>query len=76
MNKIDYIIDSHMNDLVSDLQLLIRQPSVSARNHGVLECSILVKKIMEKAGIKTELLFPEQTKGSSKANSFNIDPET
>lgn len=62
-----------MNDLVSDLQLLIRQPSVSAKNHGVLECSILVKKIMEKAGIKTELLFPEQTKGNSKANSFNID---
>ena len=52
-----------MNDFISDLQLLIRQPSVSAKNHGVVECSSLVKKIMEKAGIKTELLFPQQTKG-------------
>ena len=45
-----------MNDLVSDLQLLIRQPSVSAKKNGLLECSHLVKKIMEKAGIETELL--------------------
>ena len=65
-----------MNDLVSDLQLLIRQPSVSAKNNGVLECSHLVKKIMEKAGIKTELLFPQPKNGSFKDNNFTIDPET
>ncbi len=64
-----------MNDLVSDLQLLIRQPSVSAKNNGVLECSHLVKKIMEKAGIKTELLFPQPKNGSFKDNNFTIDPE-
>jgi acetylornithine deacetylase/succinyl-diaminopimelate desuccinylase-like protein len=64
-----------MNDLVSDLQLLIRQPSVSAKNNGILECSHLVKKIMDKAGIKTELLFPQQTEGSDKSNSFSLDPE-
>ena len=64
-----------MNDLVSDLQLLIRQLSVSAKNNGVLECSHLVKKIMEKAGIKTELLFPQPKNGSFKDNNFTIDPE-
>jgi len=64
-----------MDDLISDLQLLIRQPSVSAKNNGVLECSHLVKKIMEKAGIKTELVFPQQTKASGKYNSFNINSE-
>jgi len=65
-----------MNDLISDLQLLIRQPSVSAKNNGVLECSHLVKKIMEKAGIKTELLFPPQPKnGICKDNNFTTDPE-
>ncbi|HEU4482900.1 MAG TPA: M20/M25/M40 family metallo-hydrolase [Nitrososphaeraceae archaeon] len=74
-NNIYSIIDSHMNDLVSDLQLLIRQPSVSAKNNGVLECSHLVKKIMEKAGIKTELLFPQPKNGSFKDNNFTIDPE-
>ena len=60
-----------MNDLISDLQLLIRQPSVSAKNNGVVECSRLVKKIMEKAGIKTELLFPQQKNAIYKDNNFN-----
>jgi acetylornithine deacetylase/succinyl-diaminopimelate desuccinylase-like protein len=75
LNKIDFIIDSNMNDLVSDLQLLIRQPSVSAKNTGVLECSHLVKKIMEKAGIKTELFFPQQTKARPKSSGFSINSE-
>ena len=64
-----------MKDLISDLQILIRQPSVSAKNNGVFECSILVKNIMEKAGIKTELLFPQQKKDSVKDNNFNTDPK-
>jgi len=46
-----------MNDLVTDLQMLIRQPSVSAKKNGVFECANLVKKVMEKAGIRTELLY-------------------
>ncbi|HEX2487332.1 MAG TPA: hypothetical protein VHJ57_01965, partial [Nitrososphaeraceae archaeon] len=75
MNKIDYLIDSHMEDLISDLQILIRQPSVSARNNGVLECSLLVKNLMEKAGIKTELLFPQQKKDIVTDNNFNIEPK-
>ena len=46
-----------MNDLISDLQILIRQPSVSAKQKGMIECATLLKKIMEKAGINTELIY-------------------
>ena len=49
-------IDTHMDNLISDLQTLIRQPSVSAKNEGIEECAVLVKKILEKAGIKSEIL--------------------
>ena len=49
-------IDSHMNSLVSDLQVLIRQPSVSAKNEGIEDCAILVKKLLQKSGIKSEIL--------------------
>ena len=65
-----------MNDLISDLQLLIRQPSVSAKNNGMIECSHLVKKIMENAGIKTELLFPPLKNESCKDNNFDTVNET
>ena len=41
-------VDSHMDDLISDLQTLIRQPSVSAKNEGIEECASLVKKLLKK----------------------------
>lgn len=49
-------IDSHMPGLVSELQTLIQQPSVSAKNEGIEECAQLVKKILEKSGIQSEIL--------------------
>jgi acetylornithine deacetylase/succinyl-diaminopimelate desuccinylase-like protein len=49
-------IDTNMNHLISELQTLIRQPSVSAKNEGIEECAQLVKKILEKSGIKSEIL--------------------
>lgn len=55
MNALKHI-NSHMDDLISDLQFLIRQPSVSAKNEGIEECSILVKKLLKKAGVKSEIL--------------------
>ena len=45
-----------MDDLVSDLQTLIRQPSVSAKNEGIEECAKLVQKLLKKSGIKSEIL--------------------
>ncbi len=49
-------VDSHMNELISDLQMLIRQPSVSAKNEGIEECAKLVQKILKKSGVKSEIL--------------------
>jgi acetylornithine deacetylase/succinyl-diaminopimelate desuccinylase-like protein len=45
-----------MNNLISELQTLIQQPSVSAKNEGIEECARLVKKILEKSGIHSEIL--------------------
>lgn len=55
MNALKHI-DSHMPGLISELQTLIQQPSVSAKNEGIEECAQLVKKILEKSGIKSEIL--------------------
>ena len=49
-------IDKNKNSLLTDLQTLIHQPSISAKNEGIKECSILVSKILKKSGIKTEIL--------------------
>ncbi|MDE1726560.1 MAG: M20/M25/M40 family metallo-hydrolase [Thaumarchaeota archaeon] len=45
-----------MSALISDLQKLIRQPSVSAKNLGLEECARLVAQIMKKSGIRAEIL--------------------
>jgi len=49
-------VDSNLNDLILDLQTLIRQPSVSAKNEGIEECAKLVKKLLKKSGLKSEIL--------------------
>ncbi len=49
-------VDSNINNLISDLQTLIRQPSVSAKNEGIEECAKLVKKLLKKSGLKSEIL--------------------
>ena len=49
-------VDNHRNKLLTDLQALIRQPSISAKNEGIEECSILVSKMLKKAGISSEIL--------------------
>ena len=46
-----------MSGLVSDLQTLIRQPSVSAKKQGLMECANLVAQIMRQAGINSEVLY-------------------
>ena len=49
-------VDKNMPDLLKDLQTLIRQPSISAKNEGIEECAVLVSKILKKSGIKSEVL--------------------
>lgn len=49
-------VDKNFSSLVSDLQKLIQQPSVSAKNLGLEECSRLIVQMMRKSGIKSEIL--------------------
>ncbi len=49
-------IDSHVPGMVSDLQRLVRQPSVSARNEGIEECAELVAGMLESSGADAEIL--------------------
>jgi acetylornithine deacetylase/succinyl-diaminopimelate desuccinylase-like protein len=63
---INTTVDSEMKGLVSDLQTLIRQPSVSARRVGVLECANLVAHIMLKSGINSEVLYLDDLKNDKK----------
>ena len=56
MKKVLHWVDSNMNSLVSSLQTLIRQPSVSAKNEGIEDCAKLVSKMLKKSGIKSEIL--------------------
>ena len=59
MNVLKHV-DNHMGDLISDLQKLIQQPSVSAKNEGIEECAKLVKKLLKSSGVKSEILrFPK-----------------
>jgi acetylornithine deacetylase/succinyl-diaminopimelate desuccinylase-like protein len=57
MSVINAQVDSEMGNLISDLQSLIRQPSISARKQGLPECANLVARIMNKAGINAEVLY-------------------
>lgn len=56
MNKVLRHVDSNMAGLVSDLQELIRQPSVSAKNQGIEKCATLVRKLLKKSGISPQIL--------------------
>ena len=56
MSKLNLHVDSSSDDIIADLQLLIRQPSVSAIKEGLVECANVVASIMGKAGITTEIM--------------------
>ena len=49
-------VDKNKSRLISQLQTLVRQPSVSAKNEGIEECAKLVVKIMKKNGIHSQIL--------------------
>ena len=55
-NKIFKFVDNNLNELITELQVLRRQPSVSAKNEGIEECAKLVSKILKKSGIPSEIL--------------------
>ncbi len=53
-------VDKNFSNIISDLQKLIRQPSVSAKNLGLEECSRLIVHMMKKSGISAELLYTKK----------------
>ena len=55
MNPLKHV-DAHMDDLIMDLQTLIQQPSVSAKNEGIEKCAKLVQKLLKKSGVNSEIL--------------------
>jgi len=57
LSAINAVVDYEMPGLISDLQTLIRQPSVSAKKQGLVECANLVTQTMRKAGINSEVLY-------------------
>ena len=60
LSILDRMVDSEMDSMIADLQSLVRQPSVSAKNQGLAECANLVSVIMRKAGIKSEVLYLDE----------------
>jgi acetylornithine deacetylase/succinyl-diaminopimelate desuccinylase-like protein len=56
MKEILKHVDGNMGSLVSDLQTLIRQPSVSAKNQGIEQCAVLVSRLLKKAGVSPQIL--------------------
>jgi acetylornithine deacetylase/succinyl-diaminopimelate desuccinylase-like protein len=56
MNKVFRHIDSHKDEYVEELQVLCRQPSVSAQNKGITECVNLLKGMMVEAGIAVKVV--------------------
>ena len=54
-------VDDNQDRLIENLQVLLRQPSIASTNTGIDECSKLMKKTMEDAGITTTI-YP--TEGS------------
>ncbi|MGN6708528.1 MAG: M20/M25/M40 family metallo-hydrolase [Candidatus Nitrosocosmicus sp.] len=68
--------DDTMKELISDLQVLIRQPSVSALYQGLDECALLLSKMMNKAGINTELLYLDNRKLDNDKNIIKKNKNT
>ena len=48
--------DKHKNKFVSELEEIVKQPSISAQNIGLKECAELVRNKMSELGIKTRLI--------------------
>lgn len=44
-------IDQHADESISDLQRLLRQPSVAAQNHGMVETAAMVEEMLRGLGM-------------------------
>lgn len=51
-------IDARQDEIVAELQLLLRQPSISAQNVGLAECAALLRHQMEDNGVTDARILP------------------
>ncbi|MFL6440596.1 MAG: M20/M25/M40 family metallo-hydrolase, partial [Nitrososphaeraceae archaeon] len=63
-----------MEDLISDLQTLIRYPSVSAKRQGLVDCAKSVAGIMDKAGIKSQVLYSDSVSSGNNSDYLPAPP--
>ena len=63
-----------MKGLVSDLQTLIRHASVSARKQGLVDCAKCVADIMDKAGIRSEVLYFDNVSLGHNSKHVTVPP--
>src|SRR5258706_6399208 len=55
-NKIDAYLEKNMDQSLGELKRYVSPPSISAENIGLKECSQLVNKMLEKRGLKAEVM--------------------
>jgi acetylornithine deacetylase/succinyl-diaminopimelate desuccinylase-like protein len=84
--KIDSYLDNNLDQNLAELSTYVRQPSISAQNLGLKECSQLVKGMLEKRGFKAEVMatdgapvvFAERKGKSDKTlliyNHYDVQP--
>jgi acetylornithine deacetylase/succinyl-diaminopimelate desuccinylase-like protein len=56
LEQVRRYVDDHAEAMISDLQRVVRQPSVSATGEGVAECARLLVEIMAGLGIEAEVV--------------------
>ncbi|MBS7616948.1 M20/M25/M40 family metallo-hydrolase [Candidatus Bathyarchaeota archaeon] len=56
LGKVYSYIDEQAEAFVKDLVKLVKQPSVSAKGEGIVECAKLVEEMMRDAGLSTKIL--------------------
>ena len=53
-NQLDTFLQSNLDNYIQETAQLCAQPSISARNEGVLECTELVIQILERHGLQVQ----------------------
>ena len=56
-SSIDLPINPDIDDILIDLQRIIKKPSVSTKDQGLQDCANLILQIMNKDGINAKLLY-------------------
>lgn len=56
VQKVFDYVDEHSVEFIEDLRAVVRQPSISAQNKGIMECAQLLQKMMVQAGMSARII--------------------